>query len=416
MSGFERLRLFGLRWLFVYALFQGVSVVVGLVPMFEPLWVAYMEAWVPIVDRVGQHVFGVEGEIAFRPTGSGDTTFDWVMLFCQIALSSSVAIGWSVAARRPRLELRPMTHSLVRHLLAVNMISYGAVKVFSSQFGDLEPPHLVRTFGEMSPMGLLWSFMAYSDAYEVFTGLAELAAGVLLLWRRVTTLGALLTIGVTSNVVMLNYCYDVPVKILSTQLLLAGIWLVVPDGRRIFDVLVRGRAVEPVDLETWPRTTRARRAAMALKLAVVGGQAVGLATYFFDERLAEGEPKDPVLGMYEVESFTRNLEMLPPLLDDPHRWRRVGLFEEAFVIEPMSGQTQWRGLEHDPDAGTLAITLPEQKASTILRYATTPDGGLELHGMDGEHRIDATLRRIHAEDFFLRNRGFHWVNEFPLNR
>jgi hypothetical protein len=413
------LRMFGLRFLFVYALLYGSAVAAGLVPMLEALSVAYMEAWLPVVNWTGRHLLGLEQDIEYRMTGSGDTSFDWVLLVTFVGLAALVALAWSVIARRSpaRIELAPLVRSLVRHLVASNMLAYGAIKVFSSQFGDVEPQMLVRTFGEMSPMALLWSFMAYSDVYETFGGLAEMAGGVLLLFRRTTTLGALVTIGVMSNVVVLNYCYDVPVKLLSTQLLLAAFWLVAPDVRRLLDVFVRGRGVAPLELEPWPRTVRARRAAMALKLAFIGGQATGLAAYFVDEQRSKGEPRDPLLGVYEVESFLRDGEELPALLGDARRWRRVGIYEWALVLQPMTDALEFRRVEHDPATRTLTITPPQtEELGTPLVYSTNDDGTLELHGMDGEHRIDARLRRVDPNDFLLMNRGFHWVNEVPFNR
>jgi hypothetical protein len=216
---------------------------------------------------------------------------------------------------------------------------------------------------------------------------------------------------------MLNFCYDVPVKLLSAQLLLAAMWIALPDVRRIIDVFVRGRGVGPLVLEPWPRTTRMRRAAMALKLAFIGGQATGLAAYCIDEMRMRAEPTDPLLGVYEVDEIARDGEILPPLLGDPSRWRRIGIHEGMFVIEPMDHQLAFRRLEHDPATRTLTIT-PVQfpDASTTLTYTVADDGTLELRGMDGEHRIDARLHRLDADDFPLMNRGFHWVSEVPFNR
>ena len=68
-------------------------------------------------------------------------------------------------------------------------------------------------------MGLLWTFMGASAPYQMLAGLAEVTCGMLLFWRRSRLLGALLAIGVMGNVVALNYCYDVPVKLFSTELL-----------------------------------------------------------------------------------------------------------------------------------------------------------------------------------------------------
>src|SRR5204863_6312660 len=102
-----------------------------------------------------------------------------------------------------------------------------------------------QTFGEASPMGLLWTFMGSSTSYTVFSGLAEVIGGLLLMARRTTLLGALVCIGVMVNVVMLNFSYDVPVKLYSSHLLAMAFFLLLPDLRRLTNVLVLNRPAEP---------------------------------------------------------------------------------------------------------------------------------------------------------------------------
>ena len=67
-------------------------------------------------------------------------------------------------------------------------------------------------------MGLLWTFMGASESYTIFSGISEMAGGLLVTARRTTLLGALVCIGVLGNIVMLNFSYDVPVKLLSCHL------------------------------------------------------------------------------------------------------------------------------------------------------------------------------------------------------
>src|SRR4030095_7927752 len=82
--------------------------------------------------------------------------------------------------------------SYVRCLLAATLLSYGWSKLIPLQFGFIGPDSMVVTYGESSPMGLLWRFMAASAVYQMFSGLAELSAGVLLLVRRTMLPGAIL--------------------------------------------------------------------------------------------------------------------------------------------------------------------------------------------------------------------------------
>jgi hypothetical protein len=48
---------------------------------------------------------------------------------------------------------------------------------------------LLQPLGTLSPMGVLWASMGSAPAYEIFTGCAEVAGGLLLI-PRTATLGA----------------------------------------------------------------------------------------------------------------------------------------------------------------------------------------------------------------------------------
>jgi hypothetical protein len=50
--------------------------------------------------------------------------------------------------------------------------------------------------------------------------------------------GALVSIGVMSPVVALNFCYDVPVKLYSSHLLAMKVFLILPDLRRLLNLFV----------------------------------------------------------------------------------------------------------------------------------------------------------------------------------
>ena len=142
----------------------------------------------------------------------------------------------------------------LRYYVAVIMLIYGGFKVINTQFPPLSLEQLTQPLGAVSPMGLLWSFMGYSPAYTTFAGLGEVTGAFLLFFRRTTTLGALIVFAVMTNVALMNYAYDVPVKQLSTNLVLAAVVLVLPDARRLFDVLVLNASSRPADVSfAFPR-------------------------------------------------------------------------------------------------------------------------------------------------------------------
>jgi len=148
-----------------------------------------------------------------------------------------VALVWSVVDRR-RMEYRVLLEWLQRTvslLLAYVLFSYGTDKVFPLQFGRLSQVRSERV-GDLDRFNMLWTFMAASTPYTVFSGAMEILAGLLLLVRRSETAGALLSIGVLTNVLVLNLAYDVPVKLLSSHLRVFALFLpgLLPDSRSLF--------------------------------------------------------------------------------------------------------------------------------------------------------------------------------------
>src|SRR6185295_10228362 len=205
----------------------------------------YQNLWHAIAPWVGRQVFGVE--ITVFTNGSGDTTYDYLVAFCYAVLAATAALVWTLLDRKRAnyARLHEWLRIYVRFFLAASMVSYGAYKVFPSQFPAPPLDRLLQPIGDASPMGILWTFIGASKAYEFFSGAAEMLGGLLLLGRRTTLLGALVCIGVVGNVVMLNFSYDVPVKLYSSHLLLMAVFLILPDLRRLANLFLFNRAAEP---------------------------------------------------------------------------------------------------------------------------------------------------------------------------
>ena len=203
--------------------------------------------WLALVPWVGRQVFHVDATVRYwfqSFAGGGDTTFHYVQVFCLVVLAAAAAALWT-ALDRKRLNyvrLHDWLRVVVRFYLALAMFVYGGGKVIPDQFPSPAPEALVQPVGEAAPVALLWTFMGASASYTMFTGAAEMLGGLLLTTRRTTLLGALVCVGVLSNVFMLNVGYDVPVKVLSFHLLAMAVFLVVPDLRRV----PPGETVRPV--------------------------------------------------------------------------------------------------------------------------------------------------------------------------
>ena len=274
----------------------------------------YANLWHKLVPWVGKQVFHVE--ITVRPNGSGDTTYNYVQVFCFAVMAAVTAAAWTLLDRKrtayPRLDRWLRVY--VRFDLAATMITYGSVKVIKSQFPDPHLDRLLQPFGDASPMGLLWTFMGASESYNIFTGAGEILGGLLLTTRRTTLLGSLVCFGLMSHVAMLNFSYDVPVKLFSMHLLAMALFLMAPDLKRLARMFVLNRPVDPVVFRPLTRWTWVNRGAILLRTLVVASF-LGMALYVAQEgRKTFGDlmPRSPIHGIWNVEEFEVDGQVRPP--------------------------------------------------------------------------------------------------------
>lgn len=385
---------------------------------------AYGGLWHKLVPWAAIHVFHLSGKVTtYFPTGSGDTTLDWIENLLFLVIAAAATVIWSVLdGKRPDYRrLNVWLRLAVRYTLAFTMFTYGFDKVFPLQFRY--PPFLKLTepYGDFSPMGVLWNFMGVSAAYTIFGGLCEVAGGALLLFRRTTTLGALVSFGVLLNIVMLNFCYDVPVKLYSVNLVLMAALLAVPDTRRLLNFLVLNRTAAPADLSA-PRFGRRwmRIAAVVFPLLFVGydlySEISGGWTAYKEGYLQPKRP--PLYGLYDVETFARNGEELPPLITSAARWKKVAIqYPGSFSLRLMDDSPKYYRADYDTAKKTVTIsTGGDQATKSVLAYSLPDKDHVALDGKLDSDTLSIRLRKVDPSKYLLVSRGFHWINELPFNR
>jgi hypothetical protein len=406
------------RFAFNYLVIYNLPSPLPRIPWAGPILIQpYKDLWNRLVPWAGKHLLGVN--VTIRQGGSGDTTYNYVQVLCFLILAAVTTAVWTVRDRK-RSEYTRLYRGLrvyIRFALAAAMLSYGAYKVIPSQFAKPFPSQLIEPFGEASPMGLLWTFMGASSGYTIFAGAAEMIGGLLLAFRRTALLGALVSIGVMSHVVALNLSYDVPVKLYSLHLLAMGIFLTLPDLRRLLDLLVLNRPVAAVAFR--PPRARFRRTALVAQAVLVAAYSGYLLYQSYDaskNQWGNLSTRPPFYGVWTVLELEVDGVARPPLLTDATRWRRV-VFEypDSISVQLMNGSQSEYGLI----LGKRRLTLTKSDKKTwrpSFVYKETQPGLLALDGtMDGR-KTRLTLRREDERSYPLISRGFHWINETPFDR
>lgn len=110
----------------------------------------------------------------------------------------------------------------LRWYLAFYMISYGWGKMTMSQFGVHSEQILDMPLREVDDFYVAWHLYGESKFFNYVTGIAEILAGVLLIFNRTVLLGALLVLSILAQIFIIDVSfttgqqgYALPVRILG---------------------------------------------------------------------------------------------------------------------------------------------------------------------------------------------------------
>jgi uncharacterized membrane protein YphA (DoxX/SURF4 family) len=370
---------------------------------------------------VGNHILGVKPTV--HPTGSGDTLFDWTHTFTLLLLAALGAVVWSIGARRSTSypQLQKWFRLFIRVALGTTMFTYGFAKVFPLQMPTVFLNRLLEPYGDFSPMGVIWYSIGAAPGYERFIGSAEVLGGLLVLLPWTGLVGALVTLGVTFGVFMVNMTYDVPVKLLAFHLVLMSIFLIAPDARRLINWFVLNRPVVPASAPCYGPSASSHRG-WIVAILVFTVWALGLEVYGGAQGVKQfgaGAPKSPLYGIWDVDSMSIDGVLRPPLTTDRVRYSHT-------VFQSLNGGMSFQKMDQSFDrvSGTIdtvkrTINLKKGSDSTwksVLAYDRPSPAKLTFEGDLGGKRVRMAMTQHDLNKFFLISRGFHWIQEFPINR
>lgn len=376
--------------------------------------------WQWITPPVAKFFFGYSGELNFWGRGSGDTLYAYYLVFSRLLISFLLTTTWLTFDKlkgRDKFYL-PTIIIVLRYYLAFTLFTYGFSKLFYLQFPELNLMNLTMTYGDSSPMGLLWKFMGYSEAYSIFTGLMELIGGSLLLFRKTKILGGLLTLAIMFNVFMLNMSFDVPVKLYSFHLCIITLVILIPDHRNIWRFFVLNRPTQPAILNKYFSKKEKNWMGLAFKILLIvhviytniNGKLQAQTLY------GKGVPKHELYGIYDVQNYVVNSDTMPPLTTDTLRWKTLIIDKKNSLIIKMNDQRI--GTEHKIDSLRKSIHLKPflNKYDEYEFNYTFKDSVLILGSIHEGDTMTINFGKRNREDFFLINRGFHLINEYPMQR
>lgn len=130
-------------------------------------------------------------------------------------------------------------HKLLSYLVAFFLLKYGIIKLFQTQFYEVEPNIAFTPLGSVSKDLLFWVSSGTSSTYNYFMGSVEVLAGFLLFTPRTRLIASMLSVGIFLNIVVLNYSYNISVKLLSALLLLSSIFLLLRYRKLLWNTFIK---------------------------------------------------------------------------------------------------------------------------------------------------------------------------------
>lgn len=415
------------RFFFIYLLLQIAPWTwLDMIPGISTITSYYYLGMDWLVELANKHVFHVR-EVLVPLNGSGDTSYGWTQVWLFLSLALIGCVLWSLVDRkRSHYAIADYwLRNAVRYFIAINCLSYGIIKIFALQMPFPNMSQLATPLGDYLPMRLSWMFIGYSTPYQVFSGVMETIAGLLLLNRRSVTLGVIMGAGVFANVAMMNLAYDIPVKIFSLHLFIYCLFLIAYDYKRIFSFFLLNKSTDSTSLYELQITAKlARIARWVIKSVLVIFTVIipfNNSWGRYQSGLVVPDSKPISSGVYNVISFERNGKMVSPLPGDTLTWKDVIFEKSPFgsvnTTDSLFRQRYRRGyFNYRADTVAKAIHLFKRSVqgdSTFLftmNYQFNHDTIL-LEGKIREetHRIKLIKSKRH---FQLAEKQFHWLSEY----
>ncbi len=403
------------RFVFIYFLvYSAATQVLGGLLVFPGVSLPALGTRWPMRDIttwLAERVLRVDAALV---TGnSGDTAFYWVQTLWLLILAAVVTAFWTELDRR---RAYPTLHGwfrlFVRFALAGQLFYYGMAKVIPTQFPAPSLVTLLERVGNLSLADMLWTFVGAATPYQVFAGVAEVAAGTLLIIPQTATFGAMLALLDMVHVLVLNMTYDFGLKQIAAHLILMCLCLLAPDMRALWRVLVLSQATGPLpNLDPPVMRSRGGRAAQIVFGVYLLAAFTNLSwnNWF---ALSGSRPRSPVYGIWNVERLSiGGGEQAPAAHTYDYRWRRI-IFDTPDVVVIQRTDDSFLHYVSAFDDDGRRVTLRKGQSARFQgewTLRTRGDDGLTLSGVMEGQAVEATLTRVGLDTFRLLNSGFRWV-------
>jgi len=318
----------------------------------------------------GVYLFGITTE--FNAGVESDTTGFYLHVFHLLFVAGVAACAWTFIARNDdkQQKVRYWFHVSASYILAFFLLKYGLDKIFKAQFYLPEPNTLYTPLGFLSKDILFWSTLGSSYSYSFFSGLLEVIPALLLFSRRTRMLGGCIALGVMLHVWMINFSFDISVKILSSYLLLLTIIVIAPYSRNLYRFFISEKVAPEIPEVALVNTVKAvkMRALKALVILLMIFECLFMYVQNgqFNDDLA---PRPKFHGAYHIVHAETQGDAQSHYFGPISKIKRLFIHRRGYLILQFSDDSmQDYPLALNPSANLIYVRTPQGPfAITILK-------------------------------------------------
>jgi len=293
----------------------------------------------------------------FRQATSADywglnTLLDWLVV---LIIAAVISLVWYFLENRQRnrpnyRDLYYLLRVILRYRLALGVIAYGLIKFFPLQSPYPSLSNFNTDYGDLSAWKIFSLTLGVAPSFEAVLGGLEILAGLLLLYRGTTAIGAFIVIIFHGNAFLSNLAYEGGEAIYALYLVHIAVFLFLHDAKRIVDLFSLNKPAQPdrykpAYTQPWQRQLKTGlKSAFILVFVFV----FGYKTYAASKTQPYHYPVTPGLsgaqGLYDVSEFSRNGQVHPYSKRDTLRWQDV-VFEEwaTLSVKTVAKVKPWLG-------------------------------------------------------------------------
>lgn len=295
--------------------------------------------------------------------------------------------------------------TVVAFYLAMQLFCYGFNKIFKVQFFLPEPNTLYTPLGFTPKDMLFWSTMGTSYSYSVFAGMMEVLAAFLLLFRKTRLLGALLAAGIMTNVVMINFSFDISVKVFSTFLLGLSLLITRPAWKSLYAFFILKKTA--VQNRWSPRYDDAKKhrsylfaKSIVVLLILLDALLPYLKTGNFNDDLVE---RPLFHGAYHVSDLNASGTQ-------KSHYKKMFVHREGyFITQKLDDSMMDYVLTYDTVQHQLQLFNYYDSVNSVLNYKIDSAETLVIWGQIGNEEIKMRLSKIPLDQMPALAPSFHWT-------